>query len=265
MAKFSQLSNQQFWNKQSKLFKTSKFGAHSDPNIVRLENEFIINEIKGKKPNSLLDLGCGNGRRTLIFSEFVRERVLGIDYSNEMIKNANNFIKNKKIKSKVKFDQVDVNRINIDEKFDVIIACRCFINLNSVQKQIKLFKNLKNNLKKGGSLIIAEGSKEGYFNLNFHRRQLGLSPINISKFNLPINESRVLNAIKNDYQIKKIERLGSYYFLTRTVYPYFIKPINPNPKSKFNKMMLEINQKLFENSNELDKFGAHLLVHFIKK
>jgi ubiquinone/menaquinone biosynthesis C-methylase UbiE len=36
----------------------------------------------------LLDIGCGNGTRTIRFSKYVKEKTLGLDYSQIMIKHA---------------------------------------------------------------------------------------------------------------------------------------------------------------------------------
>ena len=73
VTKFSIKKNQDFWNKYSKKAKNRKFGAHSDSYIVDLENEFIVKQLKKIKANSLLDIGCGNGQRTILFQKYISD------------------------------------------------------------------------------------------------------------------------------------------------------------------------------------------------
>jgi len=82
--KFSIKKNQDFWDKYSKKAKNRKFGAHSDSYIVDLENEFIVKQLKKIKASSLLDIGCGNSQRTLLFQKHISEKTVGIDYSKQM-------------------------------------------------------------------------------------------------------------------------------------------------------------------------------------
>jgi len=86
MRKFTSKRNKEFWNQYAKKSQDNPFGAHSDSHVVELENGFIINQIKEKNFKKLLDIGCGNGQRTLVFSRYISKKILGIDYSKDMIK-----------------------------------------------------------------------------------------------------------------------------------------------------------------------------------
>jgi len=271
MRKFTSKRNKEFWNQYAKKSQDNPFGAHSDSHVVELENGFIINQIKEKNFKKLLDIGCGNGQRTLVFSRYISKKILGIDYSKDMIKESLNLLEKQslKIKEKLSFKEWDINKYNLEETFDVIISCRCFINQPSYSHQLKLFKKLYTLLKKGGSLIIAEESIKGIKNLNSMRKKFGLDSIKIRWHNLPIDEDKMFSELKPLFTIKKINRLGTFYYVSRMLYPKLIFPKEPDPNSKINDIGLEteliLQREIEANQNPLEKYGAPLLVHFIKK
>jgi len=270
MSKFTTEQNKEFWDEFAKKSRDNPFGAHTDKHVVELENNFIISELKSRNIESLLDIGCGNGQRTLMFSQFVKRKIKGIDYSDNMIKEANILLdkQSQEIKNKLHFELCSVHNLD-NSKFDVIISCRCFINQPSYEKQIDLFNSLHERLKDGGSLIIAEQSLEGIERLIKIRKEFGLEPITIKWHNLPIKESIVLSQIQDLLSIKKIMRLGTFYYISRVIHPSLVYPDEPKPNSKINELGVKselILQKDFPvNQNPLEKFGAQLLIHFIKK
>jgi len=270
MTKFSSSQNRQFWEKDALDKKDNPIGTHSDPYLVELENEFIISTLKHLKPKSMLDIGCGNGQRTINFSQFVSKSTRGIDYSSKMIEQANLLLskKSSKIKKNIEFKVQDVQQLQKDNvKFDVVVSCRCFINQTSYSNQIKLFKLIHSILKKNGSLIIAEGSHEGYQYLNSMRKKFNLKLIKIPWYNLPIKEKVVIPKLNRFFKISKTSRLGTYYYLTRVLHPSLVFPKNPNPRHKINKLSLQ-SEYLFRKegfiNDSLDRCGAHLLIQFKK-
>jgi len=270
LSKFTPEQNRKFWNEYASKSKNSYFGAHSDKHIVELENRFIISELKSRKTANLLDIGCGNGQRTLLFSKYVDNHTVGIDYSEKMIQEAKTLLsKNDKATNNLSFEVCDIHDFSKKMSFDVIISCRCFINQPSHKEQIKLFELLHEKLLPGGSLIIAEVSVEGIKNLNSLRRKFGLNPINIRWNNLQINENIVFSKIKDLYRIKKINRLGMFYYISRVLHPTLVYPDEPQPNTKLNELAMKT-EILFQNEstktkNSFEKIGAHLLVHFKKK
>jgi len=269
MSKFTLSQNREFWDKDAMKKKDSPIGAHSDPHIVELENQFILTKLSSIKPKTLLDIGCGNGQRTILFSKFSSKKTMGIDYSSKMIQQAKTLLSNQRqsVKNKIIFETGDIQKFNEKSKFDTIISCRCFINQTSYSNQVKLFKNLHGKLNKNGSLIIAEGSKEGYEYLNYLRKKFGLTPIKISWYNLPIKESFVLEKIKKLFRIEKINRLGQYYYISRVLHPALVSPKVPNPNSKINDLAMKteliMSSKLSPNDS-FERTGSHLLIHFKK-
>ena len=68
--KFTSDENREFWNEYAKKSRDNPYGAHTDNHVVQLENNFIFNQLEQKKPQSLLDIGCGNGQRTIQFLKY---------------------------------------------------------------------------------------------------------------------------------------------------------------------------------------------------
>jgi len=268
--KFTAKQNKEFWNNYSKKSKDNPFGAHSDKNIVELENQFIISELKSRKIFSLLDIGCGNGQRTILFSKHASVKTIGIDYSKEMIKEATHLLSKQKdeIKNKLSFELKDIQNFSNDILFDTIISCRSLINQPSWEHQVKVFETIYEMLNEDGSFIISEVSKEGISRLSTCRQKFGLDPTEIKWHNLPIEEKIVFSKINNLFKIENIKRLGTYYFISRIIHPSLVFPDEPQPDSKINDVARKAEEILRDeqknNNNTLEDYGIALLVHFKK-
>jgi len=259
MGKFTEIQNKEHWNQYAKQHKNNPKGASYDTNLVDLENYYILSKLKKIKPKSLLDIGCGNGQRTKLFSKYVKEQTFGIDYSKDMIKQAKT-LETKKLSFKI----VNVSNYSDLNKYDVIVSCRCFINQTSVTNQLKLFKKLHSMLNKHGHLIIAEASVEGLKNLNLLRKNFGLKPIEEHWFNVHIKEKSIFPKIKRLFEMNDIRRLGLFYYLARVVHPAIVFPKEAKKVSKINTIAMN-SQKIFFQDDTFDKYGRHLLIDFKKK
>lgn len=260
MQKFSIHENKKHWNEYAKTHKNASEGASFDANLVELENLFIISLLRTIKPRSLLDIGCGNGQRTLLFSKFVKGKTIGIDYSENMINQA------MKLKKRdLSFKLSDIWQYSNPFKFDVIISCRCFINQTNYSNQIKLFKLLHKMLNSKGHLIIAEASVEGLKNLNKMRRTFALEHIKEHWFNVHIKESIVFPRITHLFDVKKIRRLGFFYYLARVIHPAIVFPREIKKNSKFNTIAKKAQMLFLNDELPFEKYGRHLLIHFQKK
>ena len=130
MARINDINEiKKFWDKEAIEIGESKTGAHSDPHLVELENWFIIEKcLKRFNPKSMLDVGCGNGQRTKLFSKYVSQEVIGIDYSDNMINLA------KKLEDdKVHFYATNIiDDVHLNRTFECVVSCRSLINLGSL-------------------------------------------------------------------------------------------------------------------------------------
>ena len=101
--------------------------------------------------SNLLDLGTGGGEA--LIKEYPKiKRIVGIDFSNEMIKTAIYNLEHSKRKNEnISFCKMDINNLEFENnEFDIITARHTVINVN----------NIKRILKPGGLLIIEGVAKD---------------------------------------------------------------------------------------------------------
>ena len=70
-------------------------------NTIQERNFYVINQIKKLKINSLIDVGCGTGDLSYDASKIIKKSV-GIDFSKNMIKLAQNSFKRKNLEFLIK-------------------------------------------------------------------------------------------------------------------------------------------------------------------
>ena len=231
----------QFWDEQAKIFKDSPQSTAPDIYYRGLEIERIISYLKNK--GNLLDIGCGNGFSTFKFSEnFPNLKIFGVDYSEEMIAQANKTLtKKNKLKGRVSFEVGDVLSISkfpyINYKFDYIVSERCLINLLNWEQQKTALLEMSKLLKPKGKIILCENTQEGLKRLNVLRAQFGLKSIKIRWHNYYMPEKKLLEFGNRHFIVEDVNNIGSlYYILSRVVYaklcdiekkePEYLNPIN---------------------------------------
>ena len=98
-----------------------------------------------------LDIGCGSGKKTILFSKYLnltKDNINGTD-----IKSWGPYQKNKK-KLPFKFKYIENNKLNYaDNSFDII---SCILTLHHVEKLNIFIKEIYRILKKNGILILIE-------------------------------------------------------------------------------------------------------------
>ena len=113
----------------------------------------IIDAIKFNGNESILDIGCGDGKITAELARRVPNgSVIGIDASPDMIKQAIcdfSDIKN------VSFICQDATEIDYDDQFDYVLS---FAAIHWVENKASLFKKIYKALKSHGKLLITAGT-----------------------------------------------------------------------------------------------------------
>ena len=110
--------------------------------------EYLKDKIKGKR---VLDIPCGSGVYTDLFSEMGAKEVVGIDISSEMVKLAKSNYENYNF---IVCDAEKLDQITDLGKFD-IITCIFLFNYAKTDTQLdNMVKNIKNHLKEDGILLI---------------------------------------------------------------------------------------------------------------
>ena len=166
MTKYDEIKN--FWEQagKSELDNQGLKPTARDPYLQFLIEKNIIKFLK--KDNKLLDIGCGEGSSTKIFSSFTK-KVVGIDYSKSLIEQANK--KNSGNNIEYFVDNVLTLESIEDDSFDISINIRCLINLPDEDMQYEGLSNIFKKIKKGGLCIFNEGTLDEFENLNVYRQK----------------------------------------------------------------------------------------------
>ena len=173
---------------------------------------------------NVLDIGCGNGYSTIkVTRELPGLHFYGIDYSEEMIKNAQILLRSHPVlKERVTFkvgDAMDIQQAYGDLTFDAILTDRCLINLDSAQSQSYAICQIAKHTKAGGYYIAIENFMEGQNGMNKARRTMGLPEIPVRWHNLYFTERGFRRSVEPFFEDVTFSHFSSsYYYATRVIY-----------------------------------------------
>lgn len=110
--------------------------------------EMVFAKFSARKINSILDLGCGTGRHTIILSER-GYNLVGVDQSERMLSEARR--KSFKKKFSIDFVKADIRDVDIKRKFDAIILMFAVLSYQTTNSDVQaVFKTIKKHLKPNG-------------------------------------------------------------------------------------------------------------------
>jgi len=113
--------------------------------------------IKRWKKGKILEIGCGNCRNLLIFTKNDFD-CYGIDFSDEMLKNAKQYCK--KYNFKVKLKKAIAEKLPFkNESFDYVLYIGVLHHLSTEEKRIKSLKEIRRILKDGGEVYVTVWNK----------------------------------------------------------------------------------------------------------
>ncbi|MFT5229607.1 MAG: ubiquinone/menaquinone biosynthesis C-methylase UbiE [Urechidicola sp.] len=226
----------EFWNDQAKEFGVDSLATMPDTYLKELEIENISKYLE--QANSVVDIGCGNGYSTFEYSKKIKGDILGIDFSDEMIKYAKQVGDQSDEYKNVQFMQGDVRNLDIpDESMDLVITDRCLINLESRSDQKKAIDEVFRVLKPGGRYLMCEDTEQGLKNLNQLRKQAALEEILVRWHNLYLDESHLKSCSSSKFFITDEIRFSSFYYVATRIInggisrdnnqsPDYLDPIN---------------------------------------
>lgn len=240
----------EYWNKD-------KIESMYDKHLINLE----INLIKSKllKKSKILDAGCGEAEGTEIYSNIPGVKLHAVDFSDTRLSKARKKLKNKK---NITIKKVDfLGKYRLDKNYDFVISQRFLINLMDWKLQKRVLLDLMGMLKKGGRLLMLEGSADGVNELNTFRKIFKLEPIKIKWHNLFFKDKKLIDFMeKNKFKLIEVDGFGEYFVLTRGIRPIFDKKLNW--KNEFNKTAT--NSKLRDILNFKERFSRLKLWIFKK-
>ena len=213
-----------YWNNRAEKFKDSPVATTNDVCLRKLETKEMIKTIRKLNLPAgalILDVGCGDGRSTLmIANQFPELFFVGIDYCDKMIKNAQaRMVTKYPLSRNISFKVESILDPSPTNTYSVVISSRCLINLISSSEQKKALANIAKCLVDNGTYIGIENFIKENHNLNRLRNFFGLEAIPIRWHNRFFDEDIFLNDIsKYFHNVKLNDFLSSYYILTRVIY-----------------------------------------------
>lgn len=213
--------------------------AASDSSAQSTTMDFYLREIEFgvvKKvienvgPATVMDVGCGDARTTArLASEFTERNFFGGDYSESMVKNARQVIRQAKIHN------LDVMLSDVCQKIpvqnlDMVYTTRCLINLPSWDLQKAALRNIAEALAAGGQYVMIENFVEGQNNLNRIRVDFGLPEIAIREHNHFFEREPLLNYVSEYFDVlEEVNISSTYYLVSRVIYSKICKDSGVNP------------------------------------
>ena len=206
-----------------------------DKHLLQAEIELIKRRIK---PNSsILDVGCGEGEGTLVYSSIPGATIDAIDFSDTRLEKATERLEDCRNVTLQKVDLLEPYSLPGD--YDAIVSQRFLINLLTWEAQQKVLSDLVVMLKPGGKLLTLEGSQQGVDSLNEFRALLGLEPIPVKWHNLFFSEKLLFKFMEEcGCTLAESDGLGAYFLLTRGVRPAFEKKLDWD--CEFNKAAADV-------------------------
>lgn len=229
-----------FWNERANL----GFKAGTNDEIMKLmEMQTISTYISDGL--SVLDFGCGNGITVNYLLDNFNINIVGIDFSTNMICEAQKYTNELHPESNVPFIVGDETILKkFDKKFDIIYTERTLINLDSWEKQKEVIIDLCNLLTDNGRYIMCESSLDGLQKINFLREKLNLEPITPPWHNRYFLDKNIAE-LQNFAHIQLVEVnnfSSTYYFLSRVLNAALAAQANQMPSydSPLNKLALSL-------------------------
>jgi len=216
-----------FWN-QRVLDETDDTKVNIADTVQReLELEFVSRNLPSS--SNLLEVGCGNGYATQRFRDVVRH-VDAFDLSENMIARARQLYGERN--NRFFCDNVLTGE-DVAPPYDVIICIRVLINLGGLEEQKVAIQNMASWLRHSGRLILVEGFRDGFDELNKLREQAGIEKLNPAEINFYSYVDALMPTVAKDFTRDEEFHTGMFDYLTRVVYPALVGAENATGMSDF--------------------------------
>jgi len=195
--------------------------------IKFLTNNYIHNIDKNIKKIKYLDIGCGNGNKTLLFAKYLEEYKINVDINGTDIKSWGPYHQNRKLNFNFKY--IDNNKLPYkNEEFDFITI---ILALHHIEKLDVFLLEVKRIIKKNGILLIVEHDsytdKEKIILSIQHKIYSGLSDRNYEQIKNPLY-IETYNRYEWNYILSKYD-----FKLIKQDYLYFTEK---EPKIRYDKI-----------------------------
>ncbi|HMK25863.1 MAG TPA: class I SAM-dependent methyltransferase [Chitinophagaceae bacterium] len=225
----------EFWENQAITFKDSHTASWGDNFAIELEIGCIEKYIN--PGDDVLDVGCSNGHATLAMLQKKPGKLYGVDYSDNMIRYANENKSKLKDPENVLFDVGDIRQLQFnDESFDIVYTTRVLINLPNWEEQVTGIEECIRVTRKGGKIILSEAFWEPLVLLNSLRSLKQLKPLVEHDFNRYLKKGNLENLLQKKGLTFSVDEFSSIYYLgsrflrelvtNPSDYPGYSNPVN---------------------------------------
>jgi len=224
-----------------------------DPYLQML-NEYYIGKLLNNEM-SVLDIGCGEGSSTIVFAKLVRS-IVGVDYSDTLIKQADyKAVENSKF---MIGDVLELDKLFSPSTFDAVISIRCLINIPDTEQQYRGLDNIVSVLKPGGLLLLSEGYQKGWKGINKHRKNNGLSKMEVVPYN-KLFGCELKNTLMKYGKIVDFIGFGEYLYGSRVVHPLLFSHVKHD--APINKVYADLhkNSTSTHNFKDCDYVGIYVV------
>ena len=226
------------------------YATSPDTNLRDLEVDAIREHLPA--PGTLHDLGCGNGFTLYALGEKLTGwRMTGVDFSEGLIQGAEQMMASYegRLQSVPKFilgDAIAHLKGLPDESVDCVLTERFLQNLPSRESQYGVIREAKRVLRRGGRLLMCEGSQDGFDALNDLREGAGLpripasGPENVSA--LRFHDAEVERVAETDAGFARVAKVGfsTYFMVARVLHPLLVSPQKPRYDARINDLARKI-------------------------
>jgi SAM-dependent methyltransferase len=251
------LSNvKDFWKKEAEEFGETPIATIRDICFRNLEILFY----KGILPprNRMLDVGCGNGHGTINLHA-TGSKTVGIDYVPELISIAKSYAFEPMIQKKISealfqlsppdireiqeavtFYCCDILKLELKDRFDLIVGQRLLINLVTHENQMIALQNLRRTCDAGSLLYLTEASEEGHARTDNLRSFFGLAPLEKYWHNFYVKEHLFPEWKMVGWKVAEVLHFDSYFLISKVIYPAAVGEANCEFLSPANRAALLI-------------------------
>jgi len=200
-----------YWNKQD-------VESMYDKHLLNAEIELIRQRVTTNA--KILDAGCGEGEGSIAYSAIPGAVVHAVDFSETRLAMARQRLAGRENVLLKQVDFLGQSTCECDQDYDFVVSQRFLINLMEWPLQQRVLLDLMSRLKRGGRLLMLEGSQQGVDSLNELRSAWGLEPIPVKWHNLFFDDNLLISFMQqNGCRLIEQDGLGTYFLLTRGIRP----------------------------------------------
>ncbi|RMD86288.1 MAG: class I SAM-dependent methyltransferase [Calditrichaeota bacterium] len=157
--------------------------------------------VEGKK---ILDIGCGSGRFCIPLAKNGAEKVVGIDFAENMIQLAQDVAKDSGVMKTCKFIQDDFLNHHFDEKFDITIAVGLFDYIRNPEHYLHKIRALTK------QKFIATYPIKWTYRMPIRKIRLSLKGCPVYFYT--ISQIKALYK-KAEFEVETVHKVGKIYFV----------------------------------------------------